>query len=83
MRLAETRGISQATYTRYERQLDLLLSTLKDCVRRMGGELKLQVEFPDNVPVMLEGLEELGVPAPPGDDFRAAARNQDRETAHP
>ena len=56
VQLAETLGVQQATVAKYERQSDLLLSTLTSYVRAMGGELKLMVEFPGKGPVTLEGL---------------------------
>jgi transcriptional regulator with XRE-family HTH domain len=56
VQLAETLGIQQATVAKYERQSDLLLSTLSSYVRAMGGSLKLMVEFPGKEPVALEGL---------------------------
>lgn len=56
VQLAETLGIQQATVAKYERQSDLLLSTLSSYVRAMGGSLKLMVEFPGKEPVSLEGL---------------------------
>lgn len=62
VQLAETLGIQQATVAKYERQSDLLLSTLTSYVRAMGGSLKLIVEFPDKAPVALEGLGEIDEP---------------------
>lgn len=62
VQLAETLGIQQATVAKYERQSDLLLSTLTSYVRAMGGSLKLMVEFPGKEPVALEGLGEIDVP---------------------
>ena len=56
VQLAETLHIQQATVAKYERQSDLLLSTLSSYVRAMGGNLKLGVEFPGKAPVALEGL---------------------------
>ena len=56
VQLAQTLGIQQATVAKYERQSDLLLSTLTSYVRAMGGNLKLMVEFPGKAPVALEGL---------------------------
>lgn len=58
VRLAETLGVKQATVAKYERQSDLLLSTLTSYVRAMGGELKLTVEFPGKKPLVLHGLGE-------------------------
>lgn len=56
VQLAKTLGIQQATVAKYERQSDLLLSTLTSYVEAMGGNLKLMVEFPGKEPVTLEGL---------------------------
>lgn len=62
VQLAETLGIQQATVAKYERQSDLLLSTLTSYVRAMGGNLKLMVEFPGKAPIALEGLGETEEP---------------------
>ena len=62
VQLAQTLGIQQATVAKYERQSDLLLSTLASYVRAMGGDLKLMVEFPGKAPVALEGLGDTGDP---------------------
>ena len=56
VQLAETLGVQQATVAKYERQSDLLLSTLSSYVQAMGGSLKLMVEFPGKEPVALDGL---------------------------
>ena len=58
VQLAQTLGVRQATVAKYERQSDLLLSTLKSYVEAMGGELKLMVEFPGAPPVALDRLGE-------------------------
>ncbi|NWG46397.1 MAG: helix-turn-helix transcriptional regulator [Alphaproteobacteria bacterium] len=58
VQLAEILGVQQATVAKYERQSDLLLSTLKSYVRAMGGELRLMVEFPGRAPVNLDGFGE-------------------------
>ena len=62
VQLARTLGVQQATVAKYERQSDLLLSTLRSYVRAMGGNLKLMVEFPGKEPVSLEGLGETEEP---------------------
>jgi transcriptional regulator with XRE-family HTH domain len=62
VQLAETLGIQQATVAKYERQSDLLLSTLTSYVRAMGGNLKLMVEFPGKAPIALEGLGDTDEP---------------------
>ncbi len=60
VQLAASLGIQQATVVKYERQSDLLLSTLSSFVRAMGGSLKLMVEFPGKKPVALDGLGDTG-----------------------
>lgn len=62
VQLTETLGVQQETVARYERQCDLLLSTLASYVRAMGGDLKLVVEFPGLAPVALEGIGETEEP---------------------
>jgi DNA-binding XRE family transcriptional regulator len=56
VRLAEALGVQQATVAKYERQSDLLISTLGSYVRAMGGTLSLVVAFPGKEPVAIEGL---------------------------
>lgn len=80
VQLAETLGVQQATVAKYERQSDLLLSTLTSYVRAMGGELKLVVEFPGTAPVALEGL---GETEEPRQRRRAGRQDQSRATAIP
>ena len=77
VQLAETLGVQQATVAKYERQSDLLLSTLTSYVRAMGGELKLMVEFPGKAPVALEGLGETDEPR----QGRRAGRQDQSQTA--
>jgi DNA-binding transcriptional regulator YiaG len=74
VRLAETLGVQQATVAKYERQGDLLLSTLSSYVRAMGGSLKLMVAFPGKAPVALEGLGDTETP-------KRRRRGRDRRTA--
>jgi len=77
VQLAQTLGIQQATVAKYERQSDLLLSTLASYVEAMGGNLKLMVEFPGKAPVALEGL---GDTEEPRHRRRAARDQRDVET---
>lgn len=55
-RMGEILGIGQDSVSRIEKRSDLLLSTLRDVVRAMGGSLELVAQFPDRPPVMLGGL---------------------------
>jgi transcriptional regulator with XRE-family HTH domain len=54
--IAKKLGISQDNVSRLESRSDVLLSTLRDYVHSLGGELSLIAEFPDRPPVVLAGL---------------------------
>jgi len=56
MRMAELLGIGQEGISRLEKRSDLLISTLRNYVSRMGGELDLIVRFPDRPAVLLQDL---------------------------
>lgn len=56
--IAQELKIGQESVSRLENRSDLLLSTLRNYIAAMGGELKLIVQFPDRPPVLLEGLLE-------------------------
>ena len=58
-RLAEALHISQDGVSRLEKRSDLLLSTLRSCVEAMGGKLRLIAEFPDRVPVVVSGFDDM------------------------
>lgn len=45
--LASRLDITQSNVSRLERRRDMLISTLRDVVEAMGGELHLVAEFPD------------------------------------
>jgi transcriptional regulator with XRE-family HTH domain len=48
--------ISQDNVSRLESRSDVLLSTLRDYIHSLGGELSIVAEFPDRPPVLLAGL---------------------------
>lgn len=48
--------ISQDGISRLERRTDLLISTLRNFVKAMGGQLHLVAKFPDRPPVELSGF---------------------------
>lgn len=74
-RMAELLGIGQEGISRLEQRSDLLLSTLRNYVAKMGGELDLVARFPDRPPVLLQDLAELAAaPAAP----RAAKKKSPR-----
>jgi len=56
VRMAKTLGITQDSVSRLEKRSDLLLSTLRNTVKAMGGKLSLVAEFPDRGPVVLAGI---------------------------
>jgi transcriptional regulator with XRE-family HTH domain len=45
--LAERLGIRQSNVSKLERRADVHVSTLRDVVEAMGGELRLTARFPD------------------------------------
>ena len=58
--LAKELGIGQDGVSRIEQRSDLLISTLGEYVKAMGGTLRLVAEFPDRPPVDLQGLASVG-----------------------
>lgn len=54
--VAKELGINQEGVSRLEKRSDLMLSTLRNYINAMGGELHLFAEFPDRPPVQLQGL---------------------------
>ena len=56
VRLARRLGITQDGVSRLEKRSDLLLSTLRETVEAMGGNLSLVAQFPDRAPVVLAGM---------------------------
>jgi hypothetical protein len=45
----ELLGIPQGAVSRLERHTDMYVSTLRNYIRAMGGELKITVVFPNGV----------------------------------
>ncbi|KAF2392068.1 MULTISPECIES: XRE family transcriptional regulator [Pseudomonas] len=45
--LAETLHINQAAISKMERRTDMYISTLRNYIRAMGGELEIIATFPD------------------------------------
>ena len=58
VRLAKLLGTSQANVSRLEKQNDMLLSTLRDYIRALGGELVLSVRIGGGS-VRLKGISDL------------------------
>ena len=61
-RVAQLLEIDQGNVSRIEQRTDLMLSTLRDYVAALGGELRIVVEFPDRPPVTLVGIAQIQEP---------------------
>jgi transcriptional regulator with XRE-family HTH domain len=57
-RLSKKLKIGQEGVSRIEKRTDLYLSTLRNYLEGVGGELTLMVKFPDRPPVILTGFGE-------------------------
>lgn len=55
-KMAKRLGVRQHSISRLEQRSDMLLSTLRDYIGKMGGELVLTVRFPDREPVRIKGF---------------------------
>jgi len=55
-KLAKSLRIGQDGVSKLEQRTDLLISTLRSCVKGMGGDLHLVAHFPDRPPVELVGF---------------------------
>jgi DNA-binding XRE family transcriptional regulator len=54
--LAATLGVRQDTISRLEKRNDMLLSTLRDYIESMGGQLEIVAHFPNRPPFVIEHL---------------------------
>ena len=57
-KLAAVLGIKQESVSNLEKRSDMLLSTLREYVAALGGELQLLVKFPDRPAVALKSFSE-------------------------
>ncbi len=55
-RVAESLGIGQDEVSRAERRADMLVSTLRNLIAAMGGELAITARFPDRRDVNITNL---------------------------
>ena len=55
-KVAKHLHIGQEGVSKLEQRTDLLISTLRNCVKGMGGDLRLVAHFPDRPPVELVGF---------------------------
>lgn len=70
--LADRLGIRQANVSKMERRLDMRVSTLREVVEAMGGELRITAHFPD-AEYRIDGFEGGAEPAEEPSDADAAA----------
>ena len=54
--MAQSLQVRQVSVSKTENRSDLRLSTLRDYVSALGGDLKLVIEFPDRDPIILQGF---------------------------
>lgn len=64
--MALTLGIGQANVSQLEQRSDMLISTLNDYLKPLGGKLRLVAEFKDRPPVVLSRLGEIEATPPRG-----------------
>ncbi len=56
--MAEILDVPQSSISRIERRADMYLSTLRNYIHAMGGELQIQAVFPDGRAVVIDRLGE-------------------------
>lgn len=78
--MAKRLGVRQHSISRLEQRSDMLLSTLRDYVGKMGGELVLTARFPDRDPVRITGFEDIAGPQKARKSLMAAAKVPSRYT---
>jgi transcriptional regulator with XRE-family HTH domain len=59
VQIAARLGINQAAVSKMERRTDMYISTLRDLVRAMGGELEIVARFPDHPTVRITQFKAL------------------------
>ena len=64
--IAEALNIKQPSVSKIERQADMYLSTLRNYIKAIGGELDLVVRLPSRAPVRLRRLGDLHEASPNG-----------------
>ena len=73
-KIAKALHIGQEGVSKIEKRSDLLISTLRDYVQAMGGNLSLVAEFPDREPVVLTSIVE-------EEDRKPSPRKRDHNVA--
>jgi DNA-binding XRE family transcriptional regulator len=57
--VAETLNVCQVNVSKLEKRSDIKLSTLREYLAAIGGNLRLVVDFPDKPSVIIQGLGEM------------------------
>jgi transcriptional regulator with XRE-family HTH domain len=57
--LARTLSVKQASVSKLERRTDMYISTLRNFIKAMGGDLEIIAKFPDGA-VQINQFEEIG-----------------------
>jgi transcriptional regulator with XRE-family HTH domain len=57
-KLAQSLNVNQENISRLEKRSDMMLSTLRDYIEAMGGELNITVSFPEHSPISIKGIGE-------------------------
>ncbi|MGH8210556.1 MAG: helix-turn-helix domain-containing protein [Steroidobacteraceae bacterium] len=78
-RMAKKLGVKQHSISRLEQRSDMLLSTLRDYIGKMGGELVLTARFPDREPVKIKGFADIASAG----ETRSARRSPHAAVARP
>ncbi len=55
--IAEKLGVNQAAVSKLERRADTYVSSLREYIRAMGGELEIVATFPDRPPVRITSFD--------------------------
>lgn len=58
-KIAADLGVGQDTVSRYEQRSDMLLSTLREYIGKMGGELVLTARFPNRKAIRIRGFADI------------------------
>jgi transcriptional regulator with XRE-family HTH domain len=72
--IASSLRISQPSVSKMEKQADMYLSTLRNYIAAIGGDLELVVRFPQQAPIHLNGLGEMFEPVATGQGARRGGR---------
>lgn len=57
--VGEALNVNQAAVSKIERRTDMYISTLREYIEAMGGELDIIARFPDHAPVRIAQFEDL------------------------